>query len=113
MSKPVSKNTNPTLKLTAYSLVVALMFSFSAEALHLFSHSDHIHCTETGTTHFHQMDMECEIFDFHLTPVLSFFETIHKPQFISNFKTIFPPVEENLSNKTAFQVQLRGPPRSI
>ena len=106
----MNKNTNPTLKLTAYSLVVALLFSFSAEALHLFSHSDHIHCTETGTTHFHQMDMECEIFDFHLTPVLSFFETIHKPQFISNFKTIFPPVEEFYLDNLPFQYNLRGPP---
>lgn len=112
MSKLANKNKNTSLKLTTFSLVAALLFSLSADVIHFFSHSDHDYCTETGTLHFHQVDLECGIYDFQLTPVLSFTETKTKPPFISNFRTIFPPLEENFFNTTTFQIQLRGPPES-
>lgn len=99
-------------KLTAIFLGVALLFSFSSQALHIFSHSDFEHCTETGTTHFHKLETGCDIFDFHITPVLSLSNHSIQPQIISNFKTIFPPVEDKITFTSTFQINLRGPPKS-
>lgn len=104
------KETNISSKLTAIFLGVALLFSFSSEALHIFSHNDFEHCTETGTTHFHKTDTSCDVFDFHITPVLSLSSLSLQPQTISNFKTIFPPVEDKLFFTATFHISLRGPP---
>ncbi|WP_339610570.1 hypothetical protein [uncultured Planktosalinus sp.] len=107
------KETKITSKLTSIFLGVALLFSFSSEALHIFSHSDFNHCTETGTTHLHQLDAECDVFDFHITPVLSLSSHSIQPQTISNFKTIFPPVGDKLFFTATFHISLRGPPKSV
>lgn len=108
----MKKETNKSFKLTAMLLSLALLFPFTSEALHLFSHDGHEHCTDTSTTHFHQHNFECEIFDFNLTPVFSIQEIPLKPAITANFKTIFPPVEESFLDKVYFQIKLRGPPQS-
>lgn len=107
------KDTKITSKLTSILLVVALLFSFSSEALHIFSHSDFNHCTETGTTHIHQLNAECDVFDFHNTSVLSLSSHSVQPQIITNFKTIFPPVEAKFFFTATFHISLRGPPKSV
>lgn len=99
-------------KLTAIFLGVALLFSFSSQALHIFTHKDFTHCTETGTAHFHKLEIGCDVFDFHLTPVLSLVSKITQPALLPNFKTIFPPVEDNLFFTEIFHYSLRGPPKS-
>jgi len=108
----LKKETKISSKLTAILLGVALLFSFSSEALHIFSHSDFEHCTETGTTHLHQLNTECDVFDFHITPVLSLSTSGIQSQTISNFKTIFPPVEDKLFFIATIHINLRGPPKS-
>lgn len=95
------------------TMVLALLFPFSINALHLFSHGDHDHCTETGTTHFHQKEFDCELCDFHLTSVLHFSTGTEINIIDSNFKTIFPPLEETFFDTTTLHFNLRGPPVNI
>lgn len=110
MLKLVNRNTKKYYKFTAYILVVALLFSFSAEALHLSSHNDHVHCTEHATTHFHQDEIKCDIFDFKFSAAATFLALEIKPTVLNNFS-----LEE--SNYQFFFYQLsannnfnRGPP---
>lgn len=99
-------------KLFALLLTVALLLPFTTEALHLLAHNNHIHCTETGTTHFHQQDLECELFDFQLSTVFQLFTFDSEERQALNFKTIFPSVEEFYSSFFFVIPKLRGPPLS-
>lgn len=106
----MQNETKKPFKFSAIVLALALLFPFTTEALHILNHHGHEHCTDTSTTHFHKHDLECEIFDFHLTTVVSINNDNLKQPVFSNFKTIFPPTEEFFLDKVSFQVQLRGPP---
>lgn len=106
----MKSETNKSFKLTAILLALALLFPFTSEALHHFSHQDHEHCTDNTTTHFHKHDFECEIFDFHLTPISEVSIDLSESPKNANYKTIFPPVEEFYLEKISFQIKLRGPP---
>jgi hypothetical protein len=86
MSKQVNRNTNTSFKFTAYTLVVALLFSLSTDALHFISHSDHIHCDDYSTTHFHKHEFECEIFDFKFSVAASFLVFEKQPLITNNYK---------------------------
>ena len=108
----MKKETKISTKLTAIFLGIALLFSFSSQALHIFSHSDIIHCTEIGTTHYHKLETDCDVFDFQLTPVLTLLDHTFQPQSESNFKTIFPPVEDRVFFTASLHISLRGPPLS-
>ncbi len=108
----MKKESKITSKLTAIFLGFALLFSFSSQALHIFSHGDLVHCTETGPTHFHKLETDCDVFDFQLTPVLTLLVHTFQPQSESNFKTIFPPVEDKVFFTATFHISLRGPPLS-
>src|SRR5690606_16953101 len=106
----MQNKTKKSFKLSAVLLALALLFPFTTEALHILNHHGHEHCTENTTTHFHKHQYECEIFDFHITTVVSIQSDNLKPPVFSNFKTIFPPVEEFYLDNVSFQYHLRGPP---
>lgn len=93
-------------------MALALLFPFSANALHLLGHGEHTHCTETGTVHFHEKEVDCELCDFHITSVLHFSNNIERNFFSQNYKTIFPPLEDSFLNTTPLHLNLRGPPAS-
>lgn len=101
---------NNGIKVWSLTMTLALLFPFSVNALHIFSHDGHEHCTETGTVHFHEKELDCELCDFHLTSVLHFAAGSEITIFSSNFKTIFPPIEETFFNTTTLHFNLRGPP---
>ncbi len=107
----MKQETQKPFKFTAMILALVLLFPFTSEALHFFTHHGHEHCTDKTTTHFHQHNFECEIFDFNLSPVFSIQENPLKPVITANFKTIFPPVEESFLDRVYFQIKLRGPPQ--
>jgi hypothetical protein len=106
----MKKETNKTFKLSAILLALALLFPFTTEALHILNHHGHQHCTDNTTTHFHKHEFDCEIFDFHLTTVVNLTNDNFNPPVFSNYKTIFPHVEEFFLDKVFFQYHLRGPP---
>tara|TARA_R110000850_G_scaffold277086_1_gene422530 strand:+ start:274004 stop:274288 length:285 start_codon:yes stop_codon:yes gene_type:complete len=91
-------------------MALALLFPFSVNAIHIFSHDDHNHCTETGTVHFHEKEIDCELCDFHLTTILHFSKSNETNFYPPNYKTIFPPLEEPFLKATTLYFNLRGPP---
>ncbi|GGD92952.1 hypothetical protein [Planktosalinus lacus] len=97
-------------KVTALLLTIALLLPFTTEALHLIAHNNHIHCTETGTTHFHQQELECDLFDFQLSTVFHLFIFESEEQQSLNFKSIFPSIEDYYFNSFFITPHLRGPP---
>lgn len=106
----MKNKTKKSFKFSATLLALALLFPFTTEALHILNHHGHEHCTENSITHFHQHEFDCEIFDFHLTPVISLSNDFPKPPVFSNFKTIFPPAGDFYLDNLSFQINLRGPP---
>lgn len=108
----ITHNKNPLFICTAVLMVGVLLFSSSANLLHLIGHKEHSHCKEKNWTHFHQKEANCDVFDFQLTPVLSLENQINTPLAVANFKTIFPPLEDSLFLTETVHYSLRGPPKN-
>lgn len=110
MSKPANKNTNTSFKFTAFTLVVALLFSFSADALHFLGHGDHDHCSDHTTTHFHKDEFDCKIFDFKFSSTVDFKSFENQSPIYNNYN-----LTENSYQVFYYQIYLsknfnRGPP---
>lgn len=108
----MKSETNKSFKLTAILLALALLFPFTSEALHHFSHQDHEHCTDNTTTHFHKHDFECEIFDFQLSPITTFLAEINENLIENNFRIVAFHSDSKISNFKIDNTTLRGPPQS-
>lgn len=106
----MQSNTNKPFKISAILLALALIFPFTTEALHIINHHNHEHCTENSSTHFHKHEYECDIFDFHLSTIVSLNDDYLAPPITLNFKTIFPPNEESHLENLSLHIKLRGPP---
>ena len=99
----------------ALVLVMAVLFPSVVKLNHAFSHHTHIVChnDDSGETHFHQTDMDCEFYKFKLTTQFHF----------QNNLDLFIPSEDNykisasqyefVSKFQKLQTTLRGPPALI
>jgi hypothetical protein len=106
----MKNETHKPFKFTAMILALVLLFPFTSEALHLFSHEGHEHCTDNTTTHFHQHNFECEIFDFKFSAVASFLVFEEQPLITNNYKiaeNCYQFFYSKLSSNKNFK---RGPP---
>ena len=90
-----------------------ILFPSALDVAHLFSGHQHIYCDEYADAHFHQNDLDCELFDFQKSPfpTLSLFShTFFNPEISSALKTreyLFLDQHDELS------FSLRGPPETV
>lgn len=94
-------------------LVFALLLPAALKAVHVFEHHHHKVCNGDTTTHFHQVDLDCEFQKFQLNHSFTF-----SPQSIK----LFSPEEAPLKNVSQYffvseyqrlPFSLRGPPALI
>ncbi len=53
-------------KIIALSVLAALFAPSMMKFAHIFEHHNHIVCKGDSSTHFHQVDLECEFYKFQL-----------------------------------------------
>lgn len=104
---------NLTSKGWSVVLAIALILPFGVNLMHQFSHDKHDHCTETGVTHFHEKAMDCDLCDFHITPVTTFLSGEFSPELFPNFNTIFPQYRSISGSYDQLHYNLRGPPNNL
>ncbi|WP_010232140.1 hypothetical protein [Gillisia marina] len=80
---------------------------------HVFAHEFNFACDEHSTTHLHQSILDCELCDFHPSPVLEFQLYNFDLTEISSPNKKFFNSYEFLSDFQKLSFSLRGPPASI
>ena len=90
-------------------LTFILLFPYGGSFLHLFEDHDHKTC-DISIVHFHEIDFDCDVFDYYFTPKIEVSNSI--PYY--NF-TIFNKLKFSLSSRLNFEslinpYLLRGPP---
>ena len=90
-------------------LTFILLFPYGGSFLHLFEDHDHKTC-DISIVHFHEIDFDCDVFDYYFTPKIEVSNSI--PYY--NF-TIFNKLRFSLSSRLNFEslinpYLLRGPP---
>ena len=91
------------------SLTFILLLPYGGSFLHLFEDHDHKTC-DISIVHFHEIDFDCDVFDYYFTPKIEVSNSI--PYY--NF-TIFNKLKFSLSSRLNFEslinpYLLRGPP---
>jgi len=79
---------------------------------HVFAHNPNFACDDHSTTHLHQTTLDCELCDFHPSPVIAFhfFNYEFHEVFLPNVKNL--NYYEFLSDYQKLSFSLRGPPSS-
>ncbi len=90
-------------------LTFILLLPYGGSFLHLFEDHDHKTC-DISTVHFHEIDFDCDVFDYYFTPKIEVSNSI--PYY--NI-TIFIKLKFSLSSRLNFEslinpFLLRGPP---
>jgi len=94
-------------------LTIVLLLPSILNYTHVFAHDFNFACDEHSTTHLHESTLDCDLCDFHPTPVIVY-------QFLNfNLDEVLPPNKkffnsyEFLSDFQKLSFSLRGPPSSI
>ena len=90
-------------------LTLVLLLPYVGSFLHLFEDHEHETC-DISTVHFHQVDLDCDIFDYYFTPKIEISNSILYYDF-----TIFNKLNFSISSRLFFESPinpylLRGPP---
>jgi len=90
-------------------LTFVLLLPYGGSFLHLFEDHEHKTC-DISIAHIHEIDFDCDIFDYYSTPKIEVSNSILYQNFI-----IFNHVKFSLSSKLFFESPiipylLRGPP---
>ena len=90
-------------------LTFILLLPYGGSLLHLFEDHEHKTC-DISVVHFHEIDFDCDVFDYYFTPKIEVSNSI--PHY--NF-TIFHKLNFSLSSRLFFESPinpylLRGPP---
>ena len=90
-------------------LTFVLLLPYLGSFLHLFEDHDHKTC-DISIVHFHEIDFDCDVFDYYFTPKIEVSNSI----LYYNF-TIFNKLKFSLSSRLNFEslinpYLLRGPP---
>lgn len=100
-----------TLKCSALVLIVALLLPLGIKFAHTFEDHTHEVCTDYSSTHLHEIDLDCEFYDFNTTTFtyflynsVSLFKSIISTKPISYYTTHVVNAYKH-SNR-----QLRAPP---
>lgn len=92
----------------AHILLLPSFLSFN----HVFVHDFNIACDDHSTTHLHQSSLDCELCDFHPSPIITFnFSNYELNEVIPINKKFFNSYEF-LSDFQKLSFALRGPPAS-
>ena len=98
--------------LKKYGLVflsLLLLFPSAITFGHIFTSHEHKVCNNHNV-HFHEQDVDCDIFNFKQNPTLVFsFQNFSVPEFVF-IPTIYPETYQFLSDYQKLAFVLRGPP---
>ena len=97
-------------KILTILLVVTLWVPSAFKIAHVFEHHKHEVCEGGGSTHIHQVDLDCEFQKFSITHHFQL-----PKEFIEFFQTLSPSRTYNLTykflnNHRSLSFSLRGPP---
>ncbi len=93
-------------------MVVALLFPSAVSISHIYAHERQEVCHNYFDTHLHKKNIDCELCEFHLTPVIVFdlfnfyfYQPVSADKkFLDNY--------QYLSDFQKLSFELRGPPAS-
>ncbi|TDN85864.1 hypothetical protein DET49_11626 [Salegentibacter sp. 24] len=87
-------------------LLLPVVISFS----HIFSGHGHELCINYADEHFHQSNLDCDVYSYHQNPALTaafpYFETLQEKQVKKQFFDFY----QFLSDYQKLSFELRGPP---
>lgn len=93
-------------------LTFLLLFPSILSYNHVFAHDFNFACEEHSTTHLHQVSVDCELCDFHPSPVVAFqFLNFEFNEILITNKKFFNSYEF-LKDFQKLSFSLRGPPTS-
>jgi hypothetical protein len=80
---------------------------------HVFAHDPNFACDDHSTTHLHQTTLDCELCDFHPSPIIAFHFFSYELDEVLPPNKIFFNYYEFLSDFQKLSFSLRGPPSSF
>ncbi|SHH55578.1 hypothetical protein [Winogradskyella jejuensis] len=100
-------------RISALLLVIAILAPSMVKFSHGFQNHEHEICYGKSTSHFHELDIDCEFYKFKLNT-----QYVHllKPIDVLEFNIKNPDVKSQysfISDYQRLQTSLRGPPISI
>lgn len=99
----------------AIVLILAVLIPSVVKLTHAFNHHHHMVCVDdlNHSTHFHQLDLDCDFYKFKLSNQF-YFESNHKTlqDNEDNFKIIASQYQF-VSDYQKLQTALRGPPKTV
>lgn len=101
------------IKFISLILVAAIALPVLVKAHHVFENHEHVVCNENITTHFHELDVDCEFYKFKLNNNFYYtyeFEDNFISKSISSLNTIYYTHLRSSEEMTSY---LRGPPSVI
>ena len=95
---------------TIILLMVAIVFPSVVKFAHVFETHKHEVCDSPSSSHFHEVDIDCEFYKFKLNTTFNFvFNDYNLDINQSNFKTFYSTYTF-LKRYRNFGIALRGPP---
>jgi type III secretory pathway component EscR len=100
-------------KALALSLALIVLAPVAVKFAHVFSHHNHKVCQDNSTTHFHEIDVDCNFYKFKLNN--------NTPLVFTDYDFFIPKKEHSeiishyffLSKYQQLHVSLRGPPALV
>ena len=93
-------------------LTFVLVFPYGGSFLHLFEDHEHKTC-EINSIHFHQVDIECDVFDYYFTPKIQDSNSIFCYELIVHDELNICPRPQLYFHSLNNPYFLRGPPFHI
>lgn len=90
-----------------------LLFPSAVKLAHFFANHQHIYCDHYTDSHFHQKALDCDLFQFQQTPLLSLDLFSFEPFREEITNTGFLPIYCFLSEYQKLPFALRGPPAAV
>tara|TARA_R110002049_G_scaffold38978_2_gene120348 strand:+ start:5837 stop:6169 length:333 start_codon:yes stop_codon:yes gene_type:complete len=108
-----SSKTHIIFKTIALSLALIVLAPVAVKFAHVFTHHNHKVCQDNSTTHFHQIDFDCNFYKFKLNN--------HTPLVFQNYDFFIPKAAHAeiisyyffLNKYQQLHYLLRGPPALV
>ena len=98
------------LSFVASLLVIILLVPSLVKFAHVFDHHTHTVCTNWQKLHFHEYDLECEFYDFKISPQITFEKTEFEIVITDNDFSFNTSQYQSISDYQRLSFLLRGPP---
>lgn len=102
-----------TLKLLAITLVLAVLLPAVIKFNHIFEDHKHEVCDQPQDTHFHNIDLDCEFYKFHLNTLYTSSVTAITFDITNENYTILSSQYQFVSDFQKLPFPLRGPPKLV